>query len=335
MDVILELKFGSHLYGTSTPKSDLDFKGIYIPSAREIVLGTFNATVQVKRNKAHGERNTKDDVDREYVSLNRFMELLCEGQTMALDMLFAPKEMRTFEDPRLIWIFDRIYDSRHEFVNKNVNAFVGYAKQQAARYGIKGSRMDALRRVLNLLSLYPGRDKLWSYEERILELVATSKELVSLEKTPLIEVVDIKGPRGTPEKHLSVANRKIPFHATVQFARQVYQRVYDEYGARAVKVSLSGGRDYKALSHAIRVNAEAKELLETGHITFPRPEAELLLAVKNEQVPFEKVSEIIEKGLADLMDAQPESKLRERPNLQAAQDLVYEVYAAQVRGELG
>ena len=29
---------GSHLYGTSTPSSDRDYKGVHLPSGRELVL---------------------------------------------------------------------------------------------------------------------------------------------------------------------------------------------------------------------------------------------------------------------------------------------------------
>lgn len=32
-----EIKFGSHLYGTDTPTSDLDLKGIYLPTGRNPV----------------------------------------------------------------------------------------------------------------------------------------------------------------------------------------------------------------------------------------------------------------------------------------------------------
>jgi predicted nucleotidyltransferase len=38
MDLIVEMRFGSHLYGTDTPESDLDLKGVYLPEARDILL---------------------------------------------------------------------------------------------------------------------------------------------------------------------------------------------------------------------------------------------------------------------------------------------------------
>jgi predicted nucleotidyltransferase len=35
---IVRMKFGSHLYGTEPPRSDLDFKSLFVPSARDILL---------------------------------------------------------------------------------------------------------------------------------------------------------------------------------------------------------------------------------------------------------------------------------------------------------
>ena len=39
LNVIMKTVFGSHLYGLSTPESDMDFKGVFVPTAREIILG--------------------------------------------------------------------------------------------------------------------------------------------------------------------------------------------------------------------------------------------------------------------------------------------------------
>lgn len=331
MKTILELKFGSHLYGTNTPESDLDFKAIYLPTAREIVLGDYNKTIMKGRNKAHCERNTKDDIDMEIFSLDRFLELLCDGQTVALDLLFAPKEMYTYVDPRYEWIMQEIYKHRHELLNKNVNAFVGYARQQAAKYGIKGSRMDALKRTMELFEGVPEHDRLTTISEKIYKLASECENLVSLEKTPLIEVVNIPGPNKIDlMPHLHVCGRKIPFQANIKTAKTVFGKILAGYGERAHKAHLDGGKDWKALSHAIRVNGEAKELLETGFITFPRPDKEYLLKVKLGQVPFEEVSEVIEQGLVDLVNSQEKSVLRNEPNRKWAQDLVAKVYTGVV-----
>jgi len=131
--------------------------------------------------------------------------------------------------------------------------------------------------------------------------------------------------------HLHVCGRKIPFGANVKFAKDVYSKILAAYGTRAHKAHLDGGKDWKALSHAVRVNHEALELLTTGKITFPRPERELLVKIKTKQIEFDVVSEMIEKGLADLTIAKETSTLREEPNLDWVNDFVYNIYSEIVK----
>lgn len=338
MKKLIEIKYGSHLYGTNTENSDLDIKGIYLPEARDIVLGRIKETIQIKRPKAHGERNTKDDIDVEYVSLCRFLRLLAEGQTMALDMLFASfsTHMPPFETvtPEFAGVWNVIMANKKRLINKNVNAFVGYARQQAAKYGIKGSRMDALKRTMEALAPLPDYDRLKEHIPEINKLIAESKELVSLEKDPLITGVDCKGPNGEKVPHLQVCNRKVPLHATVKHAKQIFGRILDEYGARSRMANLEGGIDWKALSHAVRVNSEAIELLRTGHITMPRPDAELLKQIKKGELPYEQVATLIEQGLADLMKAKEESTLRDAPDQEWIDNFLAQVYTGIIRGEI-
>src|SRR5579864_3605760 len=102
MDLIVEMRCGSHLYGTETSDSDLDLKGVYLPDGRDILLRHVKATVTSNRAKAAGEKNTTADVDREVYSLQRYLQLLADGQTVALDMLFAPEAAMTIQ-PSSLW----------------------------------------------------------------------------------------------------------------------------------------------------------------------------------------------------------------------------------------
>lgn len=87
------------------------------------------------------------------------------------------------------------------------------------------------------------------------------------------------------------------------------------FGSHRAKLAESNdGIDWKATMHAVRIAAEAKELLLTGAITFPRPEAERLIQIRTGQVPYKEVEELIEKGLADIKDAETHSTLSNKPN---------------------
>ena len=48
-NVLMKVKFGSHLYGTSTPSWDIDFKSVFVPPAREILLQRVRDTITNQR----------------------------------------------------------------------------------------------------------------------------------------------------------------------------------------------------------------------------------------------------------------------------------------------
>lgn len=335
MNKILEMEFGSSLYGTRTPNSDLDYKAIYLPTAKEIVLGNYKRTIAKSRPKSECERNTKDDIDIEIFSLDRYLELLMQGQTVALDILFGFKESDCIPDKvgYNSSIMQIIYTNRDKLLTKNVNAFVGYAKQQAAKYGIKGSRMDALKRTKTCLDKMPDPHMtLGEFPLIMQDLIEECSSLISLEKTSLVEIVTLKGPKGLIDQpHLKINGRSIPFHAKVKYAREVVDKMLDSYGNRAKKAHLAGGIDWKALSHAVRVNSEALELLSTGRITFPRPDREMLLNIKLGNVVDTIVYEMIEQGLADLYEASEKSTLRETPDKEWADEFIYQIYSGIVK----
>lgn len=311
MNKLFELKFGSHLYGTNTPSSDLDIKSIYLPTAREIVLGSYKKTLSTTRPKQMGERNTKDDVDLEVFSLDRYLQLLSQGQAVALDMLFAPHYM--YLDGSDTRIMEKIQDNRHEILSSDISAFFGYARQQAAKYGIKGTRVAAVRLVLDYLKDLD--------EGRRLNSFFITPNVIEW-NSEHIKITVIKD-----EPHLDVCNRKIPFHATVKYAKSVFQKIFDEYGHRALLAEKNEGVDWKALSHAVRVNSQAKELLTTGWITFPRPDRELLVDIKTGKMEYQVVAEIIENGLAELEVLKTKSSLRPEPNQEWINNFVYEIYS--------
>lgn len=336
MNKILEMRFGSHLYGTETPESDLDLKGLYLPTAREIVLGTYKETISHSRKKKSCERNTKEDVDIEIFSLDRYLDQLMDGQTWALDFLFAPHTAYTEITDMGDKLMGLIYHHRSRLLTRNINSFAGYARRQAAKYGVKGTRMDALKNTLAMLNKLPEWDRLSQWTGHIDALVSESHELVSLEKTALVEIVQVPGPNeGDFMPHLHVCGRKMALTVTVKKAKECYQAIFDEYGARAHKAHLAGGVDWKALSHAVRVNHEALELLRTGRITFPRPERELLLKIKTSgttgAMEKERVYEMIEEGMVHLTEAHEQSTMRDEPDREWAENLVYETYRRIVR----
>lgn len=92
MDLIVKMKFGSHLYGTATEESDVDYKGVFLPSKEDTLLNRIPKCYSFSTGENESKNDPKD-VDEEIYSLHYFIKLACDGQTVAMDMLHAPEEM--------------------------------------------------------------------------------------------------------------------------------------------------------------------------------------------------------------------------------------------------
>lgn len=151
MNIIMKCKFGSHLYGTSTPQSDTDYKGVALPTWEQIALGRIPKHMEHSSTGIAHAKNTAEDVDTEIFSIHEFIKLALEGQTIALDMLHAPLSM--LEECDGLW--KDIIENRAKFYTNKSHAFVEYARKQAAKYGVKGSRLSDAKRVLEWLHEHP------------------------------------------------------------------------------------------------------------------------------------------------------------------------------------
>lgn len=327
---LIRTKFGSHLYGTNTPESDFDFKTVTLPPARDILLQRVQSATSNRRPKAHGEKNAPGDLDTEDFALHRYLSLLAEGQTVALDILFAPR-WAMLEEPHPLWL--HILENRHRLVSSRAASFVGYCRAQANKYGIRGSRVAAVREILtwfdqaiekhgHLAKLYEAGDTLPAFiAERRLDHTA---------------VIYIPHPSRTdPIPHLECCNRKAPFFTSLKDTRAIYGRLMDEYGARSLAAERNEGVDWKALSHAVRVGHEALEFLATGWVTFPLPNAAHILAIKKGELPYAAVAAEIEDLLERVEAAQATSILPVEPDTTFVDDLVCQAYAEEIAGSKG
>ena len=300
------MKFGSHLYGTVTEDSDLDFKGIFLPTEKQILLNHIPKCYSFTTKETNEAKNTKDDVDNEIYSLHYFLDLACSGQTVALDMLHAPPEVIIEETA--IWRF--IINERKRFYTKNLNAFVGYARKQAAKYGIKGSRLNETKTVINYLDKF---DSDW-------------KMLEIWDSLPLGEHIKFAQNPVTNQIEYEVCGRKVQSTATVGYCKEVFTKYYNNYGERAKKAARNEGIDWKAVSHALRAAYQTRQILTEGTITFPLKEADYLIKVKKGKLHYLKeVAPNLEVLMTEIEELSVASQLPEKTNRKYWDDFLIKV----------
>lgn len=308
-EIVVRIEFGSHLYGTNTSSSDHDYKSVYVPSASDILLQRVKGSLGHKVKRHDGDKNSPEDTDDEMYSLQRYLGLLSEGQTVTIDMLFTPKPLMS----SALW--DEIRASKDLLLTKRSAAFVGYCRTQANKYGIKGSRVAAAKEAAEFFNSHCARLGTTAKLHEIADLFPS----IAGEHTKIVELATTEG---HTENFVECCNRKVSFGNTIKAASEIFSRIYDNYGKRAKLAQTNEGIDWKALSHAVRVANEALELLATANVTFPLPNAAHILEIKRGLLPYDEVAGEIESLLEEVEKAAATSSLRDEADQEFIDSLV-------------
>lgn len=290
VQVLYITKSGSHLYGTATESSDEDYKGIFIPRKSDRLLGSDLDHINLDSNKSNNA-NTSDDIDFHLDSIHKFFHLLAKGETGAMDVLFS---MWTNPTTAFTHWCKQNYLS---LITSNPHAFIGYAVGQSKRYNIRGERYNELvkfNRYLNSSTLLPKDLKIGKHFGSLVFHLGSNYKHIKITRAP--------GPKrgGYQEEmdYIEVLGKKFVPTVTVGYLQDRLKQMEDQFGDRARKAS--DNVDWKALSHALRVVLEVKELLTDSFITFPLKDAQYLLQIKQGLLPMDEVIQHLEKEIANI-----------------------------------
>lgn len=299
--------FGSSLYGTQTPgASDLDLRGIFLPSGTSLILNKAPKSLHFSTGN-NERRNLAGDVDIDLWSAQHWLlQLLPSGDTGALDLLFAPSNAACtlYRHPAL----DAVFANPLRLIDTGKGrAYAEYSLGQAKKYGIRGSRVGALKAVRNWLQRHcpaplPG-ERLGAYLDALAASCGDNR---------FCSIVTVRGDRA-----LQLCGK---LHMDKVHMTELIRRVEEDmqrHGARAEEAERNQGVDFKALSHALRALDQMEELLQTGRIAFPLRGREDLIAVKQGAYSWPEVEPRILERLATV-DA-----LRDNPPFTGAYDAAF------------
>lgn len=283
--------FGSTLYGTERPgKSDLDLRGVFLPSLESLVLNKAPRSLHFSTAGGNERRHTAGDVDIDLCSVQHWLlKLLPAGDIGALDLLFSPThaECVLYGHPSL----DEVFANPLRLFNTGRDGdYARYCFGQAKKYGIRGSRLGALKAVRRWLRAHcpesAGHERLAGYFDVLIQACGDS---------PFCSLENIQG-----EKVLQLGGK---LHGgtirMAEFSRRV-EADLAHYGGRAEAAEQGEGLDFKALSHALRALDQMEELLQTGKIVFPLRGREELLAVKEGKYAWKELEPRILRRMADV-----------------------------------
>jgi len=284
--------YGSKLFGTDNEKSDSDYKGIFIPSQKDVLLKKdiehYNYNTNTKT------KNDKDDVDLQLYSIYKWFNLLKKGETGALDLLFSMfrEDTQMYKDTSFIEV---IKDNYTKFYNKNLHSFIGYCVGQSKMYNVRGQRfaeLDDFIKVFTQIKIEDPNAKLEEYLPKI-------KDMFLQKEYKYIKVIKAQISRGNEAYkegyYVELLGKRFASSVTIGYFAKSISLMAKQFGHRTR--SASKGVDYKALSHAVRVINEVEELLDDAFITFPLKNRDYIKSIKEGKVELSEVMDYIDKKL--------------------------------------
>jgi len=306
--VVYITMYGSKLYGTDNPNSDTDYKGIFIPHKKDVLLKRDIEHYNFNSNE-NNTKNSKEDIDLQLFSIYKFFSLLKKGETGAIDILFSMfrEDTQVYHDPSFTRLMKENYK---KFYNRNLHSFVGYCVGQSKVYNVRGERFNELHAFVNYFNALvkeQGANKLETMFPQIDQL---------FEEHPYkyINYVMADTARGSGEvkqgQYVEVLGKRFLGTVTVAYFSEKITEMEEQFGNRAR--ASAKGVDFKALSHAVRVIDEVEELIDEAFITFPLKNRVYITSVKEGNEKLEDVMAYIDGKLTVVQKKLELSTLPER-----------------------
>lgn len=258
---IFETISGSQMYGTATPTSDIDYRGVVIPPM-EVLLDPLHGFEQ--------KDSGFDEEDRTLYSLGKYFKLCADGNPNIVELLFAPEEC---------WVYDwrdwySVLNNRHLFISKKVKyTFTGYAFSQLhkikqhRKWFIDPPKEKPTRKAYGLTDV----PKISGEGLQAVSNIAFDL-LEPCFRDEIRRELDYREAKQSWDNYMSWFKNRNPLRKDLE----------DKYGY-----------DTKCALHLFRLMEEGRQLLLTGEIIFPLENAEELLEIRNGKYTYD---EIIEKA---------------------------------------
>lgn len=336
--IIFKAIVGSQSYGTATPESDIDIKGVYIQNVEDLV--GFGYQEQINVNK-----------DECYYEIRRFLQLAQTGNPTVLELLFTPEDCILESSPE----FDLVKAEAEKFLTqKCYNSFAGYAHMQIEKATGLNKKMNYEKEKITrkgpldfcYVTLFGKTYTVTEY----LKTTGMKQEKVGLTRldhfrdtyafyydpTGLEKFKGIVGEDSNQLRLSAIPKGMIP-HTVLYFNEPEYSKHCKEYKeyqewlekrnvARYVDVESHGQKiDGKNLLHCRRLIDVAKEIPVLKTIRVRRPNADYLLEIRKGKHSLLEILAEAKKDLEGLKELYQNSDLPVEMNQNFVNDLLLRV----------
>ena len=285
---------GSIAYGTNTPESDIDIRGIALNPAQEILIGK------------DFEQVCDTATDTTVYSFNKMIHLLTQCNPNTIEILGLKQDHYLILDS----IGSRLLKNREIFLSKECyKTFGGYAYAQ-------------LRRLDNKSARELGAEQHEHHVMHSIECAVNSfKDRYGLEMFEYIKL-SVDTVDGEPTVFADICLDHRPLRDFYGMYQEMFNimRDYDKLGKRN-KSAIARGKLNKHMCHLIRLQMMCIDILEKHEIiTYREAEHDLLMSIRNgdfltgDNQPTAEFDELVAEYKARMDDAVKSSTLPDKPD---------------------
>lgn len=262
---IFVTRHGSHAYGTNIATSDLDFKGVCIPT-KDYFYGSKNFEQLVR------EANKGDPYDLAIMSLRKFVSLASECNPNIIEILHVSDDDIFHIDE----FGEELREMKDLFISTRArHTFSGYAHSQLHR--IKTHRAW----LLNPPKAKP--------ERKDFGLSETSK--ISKGELGVFDALMAENKEIEMSKDLVTLFVREKQYNSAKENWDKYKRWEQNRNEARSELERQFGYDTKHAMHLIRLMRMCKEILSMGKVLVRRPDAEELLTIRRGEWTYDQVVE--------------------------------------------
>jgi len=348
-EIIFKAIVGSQSYGTVTPQSDIDYKGVYMQPIDDLI--SFNYKEQINTSK-----------DETYYEVRRFLELLQTANPTMLELLYSSKDCIIKTSPQ----FELIAASREKFLTqKCLMSFGGYAiaqikkakgldkkmnweKQRVERktpldfiYALEGSKSIPIITWLKeegKLQEYCGLAAIDHYKD-CYALYYDYNPQYAKDSNREVQPIGFRGiaTEASNELRLSSIPKGMAIQTIIHYNKDGYSmhcKDFKEYSEwlekrntqRYVDTQEHNQQiDGKNLLHCRRLLDMAIEIATEGTISVKRPNADYLLSIRKGEVKLKDIIKQAEEDIKGLEELFKKSSLPKECDKKWINDLLIEI----------
>jgi predicted nucleotidyltransferase len=351
---ILLTRAGSRSYGTSTPSSDTDFKGICIEPLRYYT----GFDIQF-------EQATISKPDTCIFSLRKFFKLAADCNPNVIETLYTAEEDWLIPEElsgmpftsAYAKAFETLYKFRNEFLSKKArHTFSGYAMSQLHRikrhyaWHTKPPDHEPTRKEFGLpdITLCP-MDQLVAAEAAIrkhvdalynLDFDLPPAETIEFEehRQALIQrVAEVCGQAGTTVE--AAVGKGLGFdanfldlldkeraHKNARLNWEHYQQWKSERNPARAELEAKYGYDTKHAMHLVRLLRMGREVLQGKGVIVRRPDAKELLEIRAGALTYQQLIDYAEGEEKAMIEDEKNSRLPKQPDRRFLNQLCVDIY---------